>query len=237
MITLHDLVLRNRSYRRFDESHAISRETLVELVGLTRCIASVANRQPLKYILSAEPETNARIFPLLVWAAYLKDWQGPAPGERPSAYIVILLDESITKDGGCDEGIAAQTILLGAVEKGLGGCIIGTFQRERLRRELDIPDHLRIRLVLALGQPAETVVLEDLESGGDIRYWRDEEGVHHVPKRTLDELIVGEFSSVQDIQGAASKKEREDEDHEPSCLSKDGRSKQGGQEFSQGSGD
>ena len=191
MSSLRDLVLQSRSYRRFDESHPISRETLAELVGLARCVASAANRQPLRYILSAEPETNARIFPCLAWAGYLKDWQGPAPGERPSAYIVILMDENITKEVGCDEGIAAQTIRLGAAEKGLGGCIIGTFQRERLRRELDIPDHLRIRLVLALGQPAETVVLEDLESGGDIRYWRDEEGIHHVPKRTLDELIVG----------------------------------------------
>ncbi len=191
MSSLGDLVLQSRSYRRFDESHPISRETLVELVGLARCIPSTANRQPLKYIVSADSETNARIFPCLAWAGYLKDWQGPAPGERPSAYIVILMDENITKDVGCDEGIAAQTIRLGAAEKGLGGCIIGTFQRERLRRALAIPNHLRIRLVLVLGKPAEVVVLEDAELGGDIRYWRDEQGVHHVPKRTLDELIVG----------------------------------------------
>jgi len=182
--------MRNRSYRRFDESHTIPRETLVELVALARCTASAANRQPLKYILSAEPETNARIFPCLAWAAYLKDWDGPDPGERPSAYIVILIDETITKDWWCDDGIAAQTILLGAVDKGLGGCLMGAIQKERLRRELDIPEHLRIRLVLALGKPAETVVLEDLEPGGDIRYWRDEKGIHHVPKRKIKELIV-----------------------------------------------
>jgi nitroreductase len=188
--SLRDLVLLNRSYRRFDESHRISHETLLELIGLARCTPSAANRQPLKYILSADQETNDRIFPCLVWAAYLKDWEGPAPGERPTAYIIILIDETITKDWWCDDGIAAQTILLGAVEKGLGGCMIGSINKERLRGELAIPEHLKVRLVVALGQPWERVVLEDLESGGDIRYWRDEKGIHHVPKRMLAELIV-----------------------------------------------
>ena len=192
MASLRDLVLRNRSYRRFDESYRIERKTLVELIGLARCSASAANRQPLKYILSAEQKTNDRIFPCLTWAVYLKDWNGPAPAERPTAYIVILIDEGIAKDWWCDDGIAAQTILLGAVEKGLGGCMIGSINKEQLRQELDIPAHLRIRLVVALGRPAEQVRFEDLAPGGDIRYWRDEKDVHHVPKRTLAELIVGE---------------------------------------------
>ena len=190
MNSFRDLVLKNRSYRRFDESHAISRETLVELVSLARCTASAANRQSLKYILSTEPEMNARIFPCLAWAGYLKDWDGPAPGDRPSAYIVILLDETIAKNCLCDDGIAAQTILLGAVERGIGGCMIASIQREKLGLELEIPDHFEIRLVLALGKPAERVDLEDLEPEGDIRYWRDEEGIHHVPKRRMEELIV-----------------------------------------------
>ena len=190
MASLRDLVMHNRSYRRFDESHQISHETLVELVGLARCTPSAANRQPLKYILSADQKTNDCIFPCLVWAAYLKDWEGPAPGERPTAYIVILIDETITNDWWCDDGITAQTILLGAAEKGLGGCMIGSINKERLQQELAIPDHLKIRLVVALGKPAERVVLEDVEPGGDIRYWRDAKGVHHVPKRTLAELIV-----------------------------------------------
>jgi nitroreductase len=162
----------------------------VGLVDLARCTASAANRQPLKYILSADSETNARIFSCLAWAAYLKDWKGPGPGERPAAYIVILVDEKISKDWWCDDGIAAQTILLGAIEQGLAGCMLGSIQKEKLRSELDIPDHLMIRLVLALGEPAESVVLEDIEPGGDIRYWRDEKGVHHVPKRKLKELII-----------------------------------------------
>jgi nitroreductase len=190
MVNLRDLVLRNRSYRRFDESYRLERDTLVELVGLARCTASAANRQPLKYILSADPETNERIFPCLTWAAYLKGWEGPAPGERPTAYIVILIDETITQDWWCDDGIAAQTILLGAAEQGLGGCMLGAINKEKLRQGLHIPEHLAIRLVVALGKPVEKVVIEDLKPGGDIRYWRDAEGVHHVPKRLLEEIIV-----------------------------------------------
>jgi nitroreductase len=158
----------------------------MELVGLARCTASGANRQPLKYILSGNAETNSRIFPCLEWARHLKDWDGPV------AYVVILLDKTIAEDCGCEEGITAQTILLGAVEKGLGGCMIRSIQREKLRRELAIPDHFGIRLVLALGKPAEKVVLEDLKPGGDTYYWRDEKGVHHVPKRRLEELIIAE---------------------------------------------
>jgi nitroreductase len=190
MLNMRELVLRNRSYRRFDEAYPIARETLVELVGLARCTASAANRQPLKYILSADPKTNELIFPCLAWAAYLKGWDGPAPGERPAAYIIVLIDEQITQNWWCDDGIAAQTILLGAVEQGLGGCMIGSINKEKLRQELQIPAHLMIRLVLALGRPAEQVVIEDLEPGGDIRYWRDANGVHHVPKRLLGEIII-----------------------------------------------
>lgn len=189
-MTFRDLVIRNRSYRRFDEKHAVNRQTLVELVDLARRTASAGNRQPLKYFLSADPETNARIFPTLAWAAYLKDWLGPAEGERPTAYIVVLLDTTITDNPLCDDGIAAQTILLGAVEKGLGGCIIASVRREELRRALRIPDHLTIRFVIALGKPAETVLLEDLPPSGDIRYWRDAHGRHHVPKRPLSDVIV-----------------------------------------------
>jgi nitroreductase len=190
MNDFRDLVLKNRSYRRFEESYTISRETLIELISLARCTASAGNRQPLKYVLSADPETNDRIFSCLTWAGYLKDWDGPAPEERPVAYIVILLDETIAKDPMCDDGIVAQTILLGTVEKGLGGCIIASIQRERLRRELEIPERFKIRLVLALGKPAEEVVLKDLDPGGNIHYWRDEQGIHYVPKRNVDELIV-----------------------------------------------
>ncbi len=120
------LIIKNRSYRRFFGDFKIDRRALRELVELARLSASGANLQPLKYILSCEPHRNALIFSHLSWAGYLTDWPGPKEAERPSAYIIILGDTEISGDFGCDHGIAAQSILLGAAENGLGGCIIGT---------------------------------------------------------------------------------------------------------------
>jgi nitroreductase len=192
-MTLRDLVLRNRSYRRFEQEVAVDLETLRTLVDLARLSASAANRQPLKYILSCDPETNARIFPHTRWAGYLKDWGGPEESERPAAYVVILGDTEIGKSFDCDHGIAAQSIMLGATERGLGGCMLGALDREGLRRTLDIPERYEILLALALGKPRETVVIEDVGPDGDIKYYRDDAGVHHVPKRSLDELILREY--------------------------------------------
>jgi nitroreductase len=188
---IRDLVLRNRSYRRFHQEVAIDLETLRELVDLARLSASGANVQPLKYMLSCDPQRNALIFPHLGWAGYLKDWPGPPEGERPSAYIVVLGDKNLRQSFGCDHGIAAQSILLGATERGLGGCMIGSIQRQKLREVLEIPPHHEILLVIALGKPKETVKIETVGPDGDIKYWRDEEGMHHVPKRSLDDIIVG----------------------------------------------
>jgi nitroreductase len=187
---LRDLVLKNRSYRRFCESEKIDVKTLRELVDLARHTAAAANLQPLKYILASDPEKNGLIFPHLAWAGYIKDWPGPEEGERPSAYIIILGDRTIVKDFGCDHGIAAQSILLGAVERGLGGCIIGSIHREKLMKSLGIPDQFQILLVLAIGKPREMVAIETVGEDGAIKYWRDEEGVHHVPKRSLSEIIL-----------------------------------------------
>ena len=189
-MSFKDLIVRNRTCRRFQQSVPVSRQTLRELVDLARLSASGANLQPLKYLLSYEPKKNASIFPHLGWAGYLKDWPGPSDGERPSAYIIILGDTQISRSFGCDHGIAAQSILLGAAEKGLAGCMIGTVDRQQLHKVLDIPSRFEILLVLALGKPAETVVLEMVGADGDIQYWRDEAGVHHVPKRSLDEIIL-----------------------------------------------
>ncbi len=189
-MSFRQLVWRSRSYRRFYQDVAVSRETLVELVGLARLCPSAGNLQPLKYYLSWTPERNARIFEHLNWAGYITDWDGPAEGERPAAYILILGDTEITSNFGIDHGIAAQTIMLGAVERGLGGCMMSRFEAAALHRELGIPERYAILLVLALGKPREVVVIETIRSDRDIVYWRDAEGRHHVPKRPLDSLIL-----------------------------------------------
>lgn len=187
---LKELILKNRSYRRFFQDVAVSTETLQELIDLARLSPSAANRQPLKYLLSNQSDTNSKIFSCLAWAGYLTDWPGPEEGERPAAYLVMLGDSRITTNYTCDHGIAAQSILLGAVEKGLGGCILGAVNREQLRENLKIPSYFEILQVIALGKPKETVKIEPLPVDDDIKYWRDQNGIHHVPKRSLDELII-----------------------------------------------
>lgn len=191
---LADLILKNRSYRRFHQDVPVSLETLRELVDLARLSASARNGQPLKYVLCCDRATNAAIFPTLAWAGYLTDWPGPPEGERPSAYIIVLGDKTVSQSFGVDHGIAMQSILLGAVEKGLGGCMIGSIQRERLRQLLGIPAHFEILNVVALGKPKETVVIDPVGPNGDIKYWRDKDQVHHVPKRALKDIIVMERS-------------------------------------------
>ncbi len=187
---LKDLITKNRSYRRFHQEASVSTEILRELVDLARLSPSAANRQPLKYFLSNTPEINSKIFPCLAWAGYLTEWPGPEEGERPAAYLIMLGDFKITNIFLCDHGIAAQSILLGAAEKGLGGCIIGSVNRDKLRENLELPSHLEILQVIALGKPKETVIIDPLAIDGNIKYWRDQHGVHHVPKRALDDLII-----------------------------------------------
>jgi len=189
---LKDLILKNRSYRRFHQSKLISKEMLREWVDLARNSASARNSQPLKYILCTEEKLNTRIFEQLAWAGYLTDWPGPVEGERPSAYIIMLHDTQIAPNYLCDDGIAAQSILLGAVEAGYGGCIIHAVNRKKLTEILDLPAQFEIIHVLALGQPKEEVVI-DVVKNGEVKYWRDEKQVHHVPKRGLDEIIVETF--------------------------------------------
>jgi nitroreductase len=189
---IRDLILKNRSYRRFDEKVDIKLETLRELVDLARLSASAKNVQPLKYILSCNRDKNSLIFRHLALGTLLKTWPGPSEGERPSAYIIILGDtEMIRLFWNYDAGIAAQSIMLGATEKGLGGCMIANIQKEGLRKTLEIPQRYEILLVLALGKPTEKVVIETVGSEGDTTYWRDGKDVHHVPKRPLDDIIIG----------------------------------------------
>lgn len=189
-MNFRELVEKNRTRRKFDQSKPMLEQTLVDLVELTRFMPSARNVQPLKYAVTADPAVCAEIFPLLGWAGYLKDWKGPEEGERPTGYVVIALDKDVSDDSLGDEGIACQTIMLGAVEKGFGGCIIGTVNRKKLAQVLELPDRLEVLLVLALGVPAQEVVVEPLPSDGDIKYWTGDDGRHHVPKRSLDELLV-----------------------------------------------
>jgi nitroreductase len=195
---IEEFVRKNRSYRRFRQEVPVELETLRELVDLARLAASARNLQMLRYVISCNPATNAQIFASLAWAGYLPDWPGPPEGERPAAYIIVLADPSSSAFIAVDAGLAMQNILLGAVEKGLGGCILGSVQRTNVRNLLGIPEPYEIEFIVALGAPLETVVIEEIGPDGDVKYWRDNQAVHHVPKRRLEDLILAEKSGPAD---------------------------------------
>ncbi len=182
-----DLLLKNRSIRKYDQNVAVSRETLLELVDLGRLANSAGNRQPLKYFISHTSEMNALIYKHIGLAGQ------PPEGERPSAYIIMLSDSLLSGYGGStvDHGIAAEVILLAATEKGLGGCMIGMINRKGLQAALQIPERYSILLVLTVGKPTEKHVFEVAEDEkADMKGWWDEQGVRHIPKRRLKDVVI-----------------------------------------------
>ncbi|MGL4994163.1 MAG: nitroreductase family protein [Bacteroidales bacterium] len=188
-MTLLELVRKNRSYRRFDQSYEIYRNELLQLVDLARLSASARNLQPLRFKMIYDTKQCESIFPYLGWAGYLKDWAGPIEGERPSAYIIVAYDTQLTDNIFCDDGIAMQSILLGAVEMGLGGCIIGSCNRSKIQELLTIDPRYSICYVIAIGKPIENVVIDQIKDD-DIKYWRSSDGTHHVPKRSIQEVLL-----------------------------------------------
>ncbi len=188
---LKETVLKNRSYRRFVENEKVEYDVLKELVDLARLTPSSVNFQPLRFKIINDSENTEKVFETLSWAGLLKNWPGPSEGERPSAYIIILTDRTVAENMKIDVGIAAQTIMLGAVEKGLGGCMLGSVKRDMLADYFRIDlKRYSVDLVLALGKPAETVKIVDLPESGATAYYRDENDAHCVPKRCIEEIIV-----------------------------------------------
>lgn len=185
---MKELVRKNRSYRRYYQHRKISEDTLKELVDLARLTPSGANKQPIRYVLSCTDALNSKIYESLRWAGYYTDWDGPAEGERPSAYIILVAPKGVNAHH--DEGIIGQTILLSAVEMGMGGCFIGNIDRPKLQQDIALPETYEIRLVLALGYPKEDVVIDEITKDMDIKYYRDEQMVHHVPKIKLEDVIL-----------------------------------------------
>ena len=188
---IKDIVQKNRSYRSFDPNRTITRDELLEFVDIARCTSSSRNIQPLKYRLVCTPEECDRVLSLTAWAGRLKNVKLPPDGHAPTAYIVICCDMTIAETITTflrDVGIVAQTILLAATEAGLGGCMIGSFDRDKLHAALNIPETNMIMLVLALGKPDEKVVLTEAQ-GSEVGYYRAD-GCHYVTKRPLKDIIL-----------------------------------------------
>ena len=190
---LKDLVLKNRSYRGFDESFTFTREDLIEYVQLARLCPSGANLQGLKYYLVYDRNEVEKLLPYTHYAAALPELHLPREGSHPTAYIVICQDMRITDNLGRlqkDVGIVAQTMLLYAVEQGLGGLMIGNFELGNVKKVCGLPDFLSPVLLIALGKPTEKIVLVDVAENGSTTYYRDQDDVHYVPKRRIDDLVI-----------------------------------------------
>ncbi len=189
---LKELLKEDRTIRRFVNSRPIEREELERIVELVRYCASGRNVQALRYLIINDKEECEKVFPLLKWAGYYTDWDGPSPEERPVAYLVQCLDTTFGPNPLCDDGLQLQTLTLGARTRGIGGCIIKSFNAPGLKQIFNLPDNIDARYVLALGYPAETPLLVDMPVDGDFKYFRRaEDGQHCVPKRSLAELLIG----------------------------------------------
>ncbi|MCR4396129.1 MAG: nitroreductase family protein [Candidatus Saccharicenans sp.] len=187
MENLLDLIRRRRTIRQFRQEE-IPENILLELVDLGRLAPSAANMQPLEFLVVHEPEVRKRVFPWLRWAAYINPAGNPQPGQEPTAYILILVNTEIRRNGyEYDVGAAAENIILGALTQGIGSCWLISVDRDRLKNILEIPDAYKIDSVLALGYPAESPVVEDFQDS--VKYWKDETGVLHVPKRRLSQVV------------------------------------------------
>ena len=188
-----DLVKANRSYRGYDESRKVTRDELLSLVELARISPSSLNAQPLKYYIAYEKEKVEIIQARTKWAAGLPKLNLPYEGKRPTAFIVICQDLNIVpaiEKYQKDVGIVAQTMLLGATELGLGGCMIGNFSQDEMKKAIGVSENLQPVLVIGIGKPMENIVLTEVSENESMKYYRDENDTHYVPKRKLQDIVV-----------------------------------------------
>ena len=182
-----DLIASNRSYRRFSQSRRPTENELLAMINGARLSASAGNLQRLRFTPIVKSEECDRVFDNIAFAAYFGTWR-PTSDDQPTAYIVVWSEKEPDANLAIDAGIAAQSILLVAREMGLGGCMFRSFKKSELVESLG-KDGFAPVLVIALGEPSETVVLTDVKDGS-VKYYRDENGVHYVPKKSLDDIII-----------------------------------------------
>lgn len=195
MLNINDAIMNRRSIRKFKQTR-IRRETLLNLVNAARLAPSAANVQPLKYLIVDEKEYVDKVFELVKWLGYIAPHGNPKKGEEPVAYIIILGDTNIRKSGyQYDVGAAAQSIMLLAMEEGIGSCWMGSIDRSAIKKLFNMPKNLEVDTLIALGYPAENPVIEDCIDS--IKNYKDENGVLHTPKRRLEDIVyVNKFTDL-----------------------------------------
>ena len=191
-LDIEEIVYKRRTIRRFKQD-AIPTETLKKLIDFARVAPAATNVQCLEYVIVNNPEMVKKIFPLVRWAASLpKEQRDPEKGREPTAYIIVLVNTSIKKSYyEYDVGAAVENILLGAIKFDLGSCWMGSINASKIRNLLKIPKHYQITHVISLGYPDEESFIEPYKD--TYKYWKDENGVMHVPKRSLEDIIFKIF--------------------------------------------
>ena len=187
MVGIYETVINRRSIRCFKDM-PVSRQILERCVNAARLAPSAANLQPLEYIIVDDEQLLTQVFFTLKWAAYISPMGDPPQGRRPRAYIVILKNKEVGVPASVyDIGAAMENIILVAMEEGIGSCAIASVDRDKLSRILSVPGNYEIPLVLALGYPDEYPVEDHFD--GSVKYWKDEEGALHVPKKRLEAVL------------------------------------------------
>jgi len=184
--SLESLLKKNRSYRGYDASRPVTEADLMKLLEVVPWTASGMNAQPLRFRLVCGADV-AKLHPLVKLGAALPEEHLPHPGEEPQAYIVVCSTVPVSRVVDIDLGIAAQSILLRAVENGLGGIFILNFQASAVREALGLP--LDPVAVIGIGKPLERIFLVDAQPGASLDYYR-KDGVHFVPKLGVKDLIL-----------------------------------------------
>ena len=186
-MSIYEVAISRRTIRRFKDK-PVPRQLLEQCVNAARLTPSAANLQPLEYIIVEEEQRLAEVFSTLKWAAYIRPEGDPPEGKRPKAYIVILKNNDISAAASAyDIGAAMENVILVALGEGVGTCPFGSVDRDRIRGMLKIPDKYEIPLVLGLGYPDESPVEETFTDS--VKYWKDKDGVLHVPKRKLESIL------------------------------------------------
>jgi nitroreductase len=182
-------VLRTRRTFRAFTQDPVPQEVLMDILEAGRLANCGANRQSLRFAVAQKPEDVAKLCELTKWAAAIPNGAGtPAPEQRPTLYIVILQDTSVTGYSDIDVGIAVAGMTTAAWAKGVGSCIIGTLHREKTAQFLGLPENLQVHTGIAFGYPAHRSTVVPLEDGRK-NYWRDENGDYYVPKYALEEIV------------------------------------------------
>jgi len=183
---VYDAILRRRSIRKFQQK-PVSLDVLEKLVNAARLAPSAANLQPLEFYVVNTKHLCAEVFETLSWAGYIKPKWNPDINERPMGYIVIIVNNPKNPWFERDASFAALSICLTAESEDIGSCILCKIDKERLKKNLGIPDDVIVDSVVALGYKAEQPVVEDLVDS--VEYWRDDKEVLHVPKRKIKDVM------------------------------------------------